>query len=1216
MPLTEGATLGNYEVLARLGEGGMGEVYRARDLKLGRDVAIKVLPATLSQDPVARERLRREAVAAAGLDHPFVCKVFEIGDTDGQLFIVMELVAGETLHSRLSAGAVSLAEALSWAVEIAEALEAAHGRQLVHRDLKPANVMVSTQGHVKVMDFGLAKNMAVDDGVTRTIAGDVAGPLTDKGMRVGTPGYMAPEQIVGETIDGRTDIFALGVLLAEAVGGVHPFRKPTIAATASAILSEAPLIASQKSGEVPAPVRQVLQRMMAKLPAERYQSMSDVRRDLMGLATPQPGAWTHLGGSRWASSDRIGQSRRWPMVGRDAERNELFARLDRAVGGHGGLVLIGGEPGIGKTRLTEALLEEGRARGCMCLVGHAYEMEGSPPYVPFIEMLEYSARVVPPAALRHALGDSAPEVSKLMPELRQMFPDIPAPLQVPAEQQRRLLFNGYRDFVERSCRMAPIVTVLEDLHWADDSSLQLLMHLAPVMASWPILVIGTYRDVELDVNRPFAKVLESLVRQRLATRMALRRLPAEGVSDLLSAMSGGMTPPPSLSRIIFSETEGNPFFVEEVFQHLKEEGRLFDDAGEWRRDMRVETLDVPEGVRLVIGRRLERLSEQSRRVLTTAAVIGRSFSLALLEAVEGAGREDEVLDAVEEAEQAHLVASQRAGRETRYLFAHELIRQTLAESLSMPRRQRLHSKIADAIERVYASTVDKHSSSMAHHLYQAGAASDPDKTTTYLLAAADEARAASASEDALKFVDQALSLWDDDRTARVAELHDRRGRILRSLGKPEEAIKELNLAVERWDPLTHVDALVSSATELGYTYLWQAELPPASKIATEVLARVSHATAEQRYPLLLCNAMLVSGTGNCAGGMALLEEADAIRRASKNPMFDLFALAAEAHCRWTMMDLAGADAASRKAAAGFDAAGLPWQAADVAYMQIAFSIYRGQLPTAAESDAIDARASRIGHTIALGINQLFRSYAAWYRGEVAAAERMCRDAVAQSRAVQNRWGYFTGLFSGFMSIMQGRLDEGLALVDEAIRWEPDTYWCGQSRRLRFWALAHSSPDKALALWEEFKQAPLNTAVPNPFGAWLNNAVVVPTLATLGLRDEAAAYAGNIEAILDRGIVALAWTTSTWQAAGVATGCARDWDKSEAYFHKALELAEAMPLRPEAASARASFADMLRHRDRPGDRERARVLCNEAESLASALGLRIIEQRTRDVRNTL
>jgi tetratricopeptide (TPR) repeat protein len=1195
----------------------MGEVYRARDTKLGREVAIKVLPATLSQDPVARERLRREAVAAAGLDHPFVCKVFEIGDTDGHLFIVMELVAGETLHARLSAGAVSLSEALSWAVEIAEALETAHARQLVHRDLKPANVMVAAQGHVKVMDFGLAKDVSIDgDGMTRTVAGDLAGPLTDRGMRVGTPGYMAPEQIVGDAIDGRTDIFALGVMLCEAVGGVHPFRRPTVAATAAAILGEEPLIAGPQSGDVPVPVRQILQRMLAKLPNDRYQSMADVRRDLLGLSSSSSTGWSQLGGVRWASSDRIGQARRWPMVGRESERAELIAKLDKAIAGQGGLVLIGGEPGIGKTRLTEAIQDEARARGCMCLVGHAYEMEGSPPYVPFIEMLEYSARVVPPAALKHALGDAAPEVAKLMPELRQMFPDIPPALDVPAEQQRRLLFNAYRDFVERSCRMAPIVTVLEDLHWADDSTLQLLMHLAPAMASWPLLVIGTYRDVELDVTRPFARVLETLVRQRLATRMALRRLPAEGVADLLSAMSGGLTPPPSLSRIVFSETEGNPFFVEEVFQHLKEEGRLFDDAGKWRTDMRVEALDVPEGVRLVIGRRLERLSEQARRVLATAAVIGRTFSLPLLESLEGAGREDDVLDAIEEAEQAHLVAAQRAGRETRYLFAHELIRQTLADALSMPRRQRLHARIADALERVYAGSLDKQASAMAHHLYQAGAASDPEKTTKYLLSAADEARAASAPEDSLKFIDQALSLWDDERSARVAELHDRRGWVLRSLGRPDEAIKELTHAVECWDPATDVDKLVSSAVELGSTYLWQADLVPAGRMTAEVLARLEHATPVQRFPLLQTNAMLIAGAGRSAEALIALEQADAVRREANNPALDLIALAAETHLRWTMMDLQRAAALSREAVARFDAAGLLWQAADIAYVDAYCGYFHGRLPTAAELDVIGSRAQRVGHGPALGVNELLRAYVAVHHGDFATCERICREVLAHSRIVQNRWGYFSYLFAGYLAILQGRTEQGLANLQEAEQIEPPTYWMGQAPRTRFWALANIAPAEANELLAGLRRGPVDPDVPNPFGAWMNVAVMVPSLALLGHRDEAASYARNAETLIERGMTCITWYATSHQVAGIATACAAEWDASETHFRKALEVAATIPLRPEEAGARISYADMLRHRDRPGDRERARVLCGEAEAMAEKLGAVLFEQRARDVRNTL
>ncbi len=254
------------------------------------------------------------------------------------------------------------------------------------------------------------------------------------------------------------------------------------------------------------------------------------------------------------------------------------------------------------------------------------------------------------------------------------------------------------------------------MHWADEPTLQLLLHLAHAIPTLPLLVLGTYRDVELDVQRPFARILETLLRERLAGRIALRRLPADGVADLLTAMSGRPAPP-SLARVIHRETEGNPFFIEEVFQHLAEEGQLFDATGAWRPDLRVDALDVPEGVRLVIGRRLERLPEATRRTLTTAAVLGRTFSLALLEALEP-NEGDAVLDAIEAAERAHLVAVQSGTRETRYTFTHELIRQTLADALSLPRRQKLHARIAAAIEQVYARALDAHVPALAHHLFR------------------------------------------------------------------------------------------------------------------------------------------------------------------------------------------------------------------------------------------------------------------------------------------------------------------------------------------------------------------------------------------------------------------------------------------------------------------------------------------------------------------
>lgn len=718
--LAPGSRFGPYEIVARIGEGGMGVVYSARDPRLDRQVAIKVLSPEMAADPLARERFRREAKAAAALDHPYICKIFEIGEEAEALFLVMEYIAGETLHGRLLKGRMSIADILRVTGEVTEALQEAHTRWFLHRDLKPANVMLTEQGHVKVMDFGLAKRIANSPSGDDITFPKVSGAqLTAPGTLLGTPDYMSPEQVKGLTLDVRSDVFSLGVILAEMVSGRHPFRKPSMVETLSAVLRDAPDFGSniEQSVTVRGLVGMV-QRMLAKDATERYASIADVRADLARLIASSESAAATISTEKY-DVNRI------PPIGRDAELKQLTRRLEEALAGRGSLIMIGGEPGIGKTHLTSALLDAARLRGAFTVTGHCYEMEGSPPYVPFIEMLEHRARSVPPDLFRYALGDDAPEVAKLMPELRRMFPGIPPALELPPEQQRRFLFNAYREFVGRSARQGPIVALFEDLHWADEPTLLLLQHLAQALAGMPILMIGTYRDVDLEVGRPFAKMLESLLRQKLGTRISLRRLPVTGVEQMLAVLSGQPLPR-SLARVVFEQTEGNPFFVEEVFRHLTEEGKLFDEQGAFRPNLRMDQLQVPEGVRLVLGRRLERLSEDARRILTTAAVIGRVFPLELLEDLEKA-RPDAALEAAEEAERAHLVESEAAGRHTRYRFVHELVRQTLSERLSLPRSQRLHARVADAMERIYAPILYPHVSALAHHLYQAGSSADQEK---------------------------------------------------------------------------------------------------------------------------------------------------------------------------------------------------------------------------------------------------------------------------------------------------------------------------------------------------------------------------------------------------------------------------------------------------------------------------------------------------------
>ena len=754
-----------YRIERLVGEGGMGKVYLAHDTVLERKVAIKMLPENVQHQPHARERLRREALAAAALDHPFICKIHEVGEDEGRSFIVMEFIEGRTLNRVARDGGLSPRQLLDCANEIVQALEEAHRRGIVHRDLKPSNLMLTVHGHVKVLDFGLAKQVDApqpgDDAVTQKA-------LTEPGMTVGTTAYMSPEQVLGSPLDARSDVFSLGTVLHEMASGRHPFQKATALDTMAAILRDPPASTVGDLDIVPG-FGHVVHRMLAKACSERYQTMGELRaaletlRDTSGGQTPWSGT----------TVTRVEPQERTALVARDAELADLTAQLDRMLLGNGGFVLLSGEPGVGKTRLAREVQRLARARGCLTLTGQCYEQEGAPPFGPFAETVEQALRLVP-QAVRAALGDLAPEVATMAPVLRRVFPDIPDAPAVPSDQRRRLLFNAYLEYVRRGTEKSAVVLLLDDLQWADEASLELLLHIAPHLPAMRLFVIGTYRDVELDTHHPFTRTLETLLRQRLATRVTVKRLSEQAVEQMLATMSGS-SPPSSLVRVVHGETDGNPFFVEEVYQHLAEEGTIFDEAGRWRTDLKAGRLDVPEGVRLVISRRLERLGDDARRILTAAAVIGRSFPLDLLQAVTDAP-EDAVLDLFDDAEKAQLLRAEH-GRVARYTFVHELIRGTLVSAMALPRRQRLHAKVADAIERLRAPALDAHLSMLAHHLYQAGAAVDAERTSRVLLKAMARAQASGAFEEVLVLGEQlrTLDLPAEQRGTGDGGGHDRGG---------------------------------------------------------------------------------------------------------------------------------------------------------------------------------------------------------------------------------------------------------------------------------------------------------------------------------------------------------------------------------------------------------------------------------------------------------
>ena len=288
MTLAAGTKLGPYEILAPIGAGGMGEVYRARDPRLGREVAIKVLPATFSQDPDRLKRFEQEARAAGVLNHPNITAVHDFGTHDGAPYIVTELLEGETLRSRLGPGAISPRKAIDYAVQIAKGLAAAHEKGIVHRDLKPENIFLTKDGRVKILDFGLAK-LKIDGAESgETDAGTVSGG-TQPGVVLGTMGYMSPEQVRGKPADKRSDLFSFGTILYEMLAGQRAFRGDTAADTITAILTKEPPDLSQTNKDVPPGLDRIVRHCLEKNPEERFESARDVAFDLealSGVSTP------------------------------------------------------------------------------------------------------------------------------------------------------------------------------------------------------------------------------------------------------------------------------------------------------------------------------------------------------------------------------------------------------------------------------------------------------------------------------------------------------------------------------------------------------------------------------------------------------------------------------------------------------------------------------------------------------------------------------------------------------------------------------------------------------------------------------------------------------------------------------------------------------------------------------------------------------------------
>lgn len=844
---------GRYRLREQIGQGGAGIVYKAEDEQLQRIVALKVLTADggMAGDKLAR--FRSEALSVAQLNHPNIITLYDYAEQEAHPYLVMEYIPGQDLWSLDNSYAPSLMPfevSLPIIDGILAALEYSHTHHVVHRDLKPENVMITPEGLVKVMDFGLARIQ----GQSR---------LTQEGLVAGTASYLAPELALGEPGDHRADLYALGVMMYELLTGRLPFSGDDPLSVVSQHI-HAPVVPPQRyNPNVSDELQAIILKLMAKHASERYANATEVRRDLapslayyrgeemLPAAEAAPSLGLEVSTTQQALLDRISRGK---MIGREAEMAELKRRWDRIRRGESDLepvLLISGESGIGKTRLLRELQVYAGLRDGYVLQGTAREEDMGTPYTLFANALRNYVREQPAETLRrHAPGFVAGEVVRLAPHLADKLGYIPPNPSLSPEAERARLLEQVCRFFTHMANERPVLLLLDDLHFADPGSLELLETLARNSAGSSLLIAGAYRDVAVGVSSAVNHHIAVLALSELVCRIPLNRLPQEAARQMLEALLGDPVSD-EFAHSIYDVTEGNPLFVEEVIKSLAVDGQIILREGHWeQRD--TGRLHVPGSIKSVLGGRLKRIKKSTLELMQLAATIGRNFTLELL--TEASPYSDEIIEAAfEEAFLYQLIEMNKVvdqpreaspyGLDVYYQFQHAFIRETLYEELRPLRRRLLHRRVAAAMEKLAGEKPIESPAVLAHH-FTAGA--QDEMAVCYLWQAGNIARQVHANAEAVGYYSQARQILEDaaielsGEALRLNLIHrfellSKERAILHLMGGRERELEALENLQEVAEALNDPTRWVEVMSRLAL-YHWQVgRLNQAEKVARQAL---------------------------------------------------------------------------------------------------------------------------------------------------------------------------------------------------------------------------------------------------------------------------------------------------------------------------------------------------------------------------------------------
>jgi serine/threonine protein kinase/tetratricopeptide (TPR) repeat protein len=790
----------HYRLLSKIDSGGMGEVYRAEDTKLGRTVAIKLLLRTMSQEPTARRRFLQEAQSASALNHPHIVTIHAIEEAEGVDFIVMEFVEGQNLERQIhNDGALPLTRLLDIGIQTADALEAAHQINLIHRDIKSANILVTPRGHAKILDFGLAK-------VVRTISQpvDADAPtlanLTGEGTVMGTAAYMSPEQTRGQILDRRSDIFSLGCVLYEAATRSLPFSGPSMLAIMHAIATADPLPPSRVRPELPREFDLIVSRAMAKDRENRYATADELGQALRSLRATFTGEW--LGSPIVYDKDLVEASVA-SFVGRGKELARLEGLLQQTLDGSGRVVFISGEPGIGKTSLSDEFLRRARALfpGLSIARGRCVEQYGTgEAYLPFLDAI--SALLNGPSRERLAaiMMNSAPTWCAQLPVAFSSTGAIELVQQETIGATKERMMREMGDALGKFASISPVVLLLEDLHWADPSSIDLLRHLSQRISNQQLLIAGTFRPEDIErSNHPLKSYKAEMQSHKLCEEIALDSLSLNHIQDYLKATFGAHTFPPEFAIHIHDKTEGHPLFATNLLQYLQERGDIAKTNEHWSlsRPISEMELELPESVRSMIGRKVDSLAEQERRALQYASVEGQEFLSTVVASLLSVDEVD-LEEMLAQLEKTHRLVVTLGEEElpdrslaTRYRFAHALYQNFLYDGLVAKRRIMLHRQAGEQLVRHYGKQAPQVATQLALHFDRGR---DFARAVEFLIHAGDNATALYANDEAADHYTRALSLAErlpeEIQSETVAALYGKRGAANMALSRFDQSVQD------------------------------------------------------------------------------------------------------------------------------------------------------------------------------------------------------------------------------------------------------------------------------------------------------------------------------------------------------------------------------------------------------------------------------------------